>query len=491
MEFEPIIGLEIHVQPKTKSKMFCSCTADSFGAEPNSYVCPVCLGLPGALPVANADAIKKTRILGSALKCKIQHFSKFDRKNYFYPDLPKGYQISQYDEPISTGGLLRSIRIRRVHLEEDTGKILHKKDYSLIDFNRSGIPLIEIVTEPDIRSAEEAVYFLEQIQGIIRNQDVSDANMEKGTMRLEPNISVREVESQKVKVKSNENIYPDYKVEVKNINSFKFMAKAISYEIERQIKLLKTGKKVTQETRGWDEKKQVTFSQRVKEEAQDYRYFPEPDLPPLKIGETGVGNIERQLTEKTYFEKEDKIINFCKKYNIKPSQAIKLGIGTKINITKWYEEAVKEDMEVSGRSKGDSGKKVYNEFERTLSKYGDEEVKEINKETYKPEYFAEAIRAKDNGLITQSGFESVVRNSFFHNKSPVEFIRKEIEELKSIEKDIENIIDSVINENRKAVDDFRSGKENVIIFLIGQVMKKSKGKADPKLSAKLLKKCIK
>jgi len=276
MSYAPVIGLEIHVELKTKSKMFCSCENNPFEGDANSNVCPVCMAHPGSLPVINEEAVKKVIKTGLALNCQIAQESKFDRKNYFYPDLPKGYQISQYDKPFCKKGFLningKKIRITRVHLEEDTGKLLHPQgaDYSLVDFNRAGVPLMELVTEPDLHSAKEARKFAEELQLIIRYLGVSNADMEKGQLRVEVNISL------------SKNKEMGTKVEIKNLNSFRIVEKAIDYETERQAEVLDSGKKVVQETRGWDEKKGITVSQREKEEAHDYRYFPEPDLPTFK-----------------------------------------------------------------------------------------------------------------------------------------------------------------------------------------------------------------
>lgn len=320
--YTPIIGMEIHVELKTKSKMFCGCPADHFGKKPNTQTCPVCLGLPGALPVPNKKAVEWTIMLGLALGSKIANVSKFDRKHYFYPDLPKGYQISQYDQPIATNGKLGEVRIRRVHLEEDTGKLQHKRNNTLVDFNRSGVPLVEIVTEPDIHSAEQAKIFLKKLHQIIRYLDISDADMEKGSMRLEPNISL------------NTGDFPKYKVEVKNINSFRFVGKAIDFEIKRHEQILEKGETPKQETRGWNEAKNETVSQRSKEEAMDYRYFPEPDIPPMRFSPSQISNIQSTIPELP----DAKKVRFKKEYGI-PDQDIEILLEEKADM---FEELVKQ-----------------------------------------------------------------------------------------------------------------------------------------------------
>lgn len=457
--YKSAIGLEVHVELKTKSKMFCSCSADYFGKEPNTHVCPVCLGLPGALPVPNKKAIEWCIMIGHALNCKISSFSKFDRKNYFYPDLPKGYQISQYDQPFCENGFVilnlfqnlkqngtempkqvrhgkeeKRIGITRVHMEEDTGKLIHTGDSTLIDFNRSGVPLAEIVTEPNFESAQEVKEYLQKLQQIVRYLGVSNANMEKGEMRLEPNISVKVChsefisESQKILKQVQDDDLPSYKVEVKNINSFKFVKKAIDYEIKRQIGILEKGETPIQETRGWDEKKQITVSQRSKEEAKDYRYFPEPDIPPIR-------HIKDQISK------------------------------------------IKNDMPELPDAK----------FERFKKEYGlpDYDVEILTREKETADYFDEVVTV--NNELRTKNLKSLeikqIANWIIHKKPdlntflPAQLIQTILSatQVSAIyEKELEKIIDQVLPENPKAVKDYKKGKENVLQFLIGQVLKIAK-----------------
>ena len=310
MTYKTVIGLEIHIELKTKSKMFCSCKNDPGEKHPNVNVCPICMGHPGTLPVINEEAVRKVIKTGLALNCQILEYSKFDRKNYFYPDLPKGYQISQYDKPLCVNGYLKlseskpqTIKIRRIHLEEDTGKLIHPEnaDYSLVDFNRAGIPLMELVTEPDMHSAKEAREFAENLHLIMHYLNVSDADMEKGEMRVEVNISLAQKEGEL-----------GTKVEIKNLNSFRAVERGIDYEIKRQTELLERGEKVIQETRGWDDVKGITVSQREKEEAHDYRYFPEPDLPPLHHSKEFINEIKSEIPELPQQRRE----RFAKEYEL-------------------------------------------------------------------------------------------------------------------------------------------------------------------------------
>lgn len=435
-KYRPVIGLEVHVELKTKSKMFCGCSADYFGKEPNTHVCPICLGLPGALPVPNKTAIEWCVMIGLALNCKIPLFSKFDRKNYFYPDLPKGYQISQYDQPFCVNGFVvlsgnRRIKIRRVHMEEDTAKLVHQlgisnvkfpmsneKGISLIDFNRSGVPLVEIVTEPDFEGATEVVEYLKKLQQIVRYLGVSNADMEKGDMRLEPNVSLQKRNTTNTTNNTNKYQLPDYKVEVKNINSFRFVERAIKYEIERQRKLLEGGKMPEQETRGWDEKAQRTVSQRIKEEAQDYRYFPEPDIPPIRWANSKLKSQRSKLPELPDAKKK----RFIKHYGLREDQVFQL-IETKEKAN-FYEEAVKD-----GKKFGVEAKEMANLI--------------INKNIP----WENMLPAKLIELIVKGRKKGVSKGK------------------------LEKAVKEILEVNKEAVEDYKKGKIQVLGFLVGQVIR--------------------
>lgn len=432
--FTPIIGLEIHVELKTSSKMFCGCKNDPFGApQPNIYTCPVCLGLPGALPVPNKKAIEWTVMLGLALGCSINKESKFDRKHYFYPDLPKGYQISQYDQPFAVNGKLqvtsnkqqvKEIRIRRVHLEEDTAKMLHQtingEKVSLIDFNRSSVPLVEIVTEPDIRSAEEAKEFAKKIHQIVRSLEISDADMEKGSMRLEANISLLRGEI------LNEEL-PTYKVELKNINSFRFLEKAINSELERQERLLSEGEIITQETRGWDSTTQTTKSQRTKEEAADYRYFPEADIPPIRLTEQEILSIKSQIP--------------------KMPEEVRGELRAK-GVSEQAAEIIASDKELTSKVLEIPSREVKN--------------------------FANWILHHQESSRGKTAKELIYQ------------FQKEKEEIIGDTSTLEGWVREAIEKNPRALEDFRKGKESALQFLIGQVQKQAKGKANVALVRKML-----
>ena len=435
MKYEAVIGLEVHVELKTKSKMFCSCTADYFGKEPNTHTCPVCLGLPGALPVPNRTAIEWCIMIGLALNCEIPLYSKFDRKNYFYPDLAKGYQISQYDEPFCKKGSIelsngKKIGLTRVHMEEDTGKLLHEtigdEKVTLIDFNRSGVPLVEIVTEPHFKSSEDVVEYLKKLQQIVRYLGVSNADMERGDMRLEPNISLRPVGSSDL---------PKYKVEIKNINSFKFVSKAIEYELNRQEEILEKGETPAQETRGFVEASNSTVSQRTKEEASDYRYFPDPDIPPFRWTADYIEELKKQIPELPHV----KVARFKKDYSLNDYDS---EILTRDNaLSSYFEKSVE-----IGSKKGILPKQIANALIN----------KAVDPENVSPEELVEQITVSNQTTSISDD-------------------------------DLNRIINNVLKQNKKAVEDYKKGKENAIMFLVGQVMRQFPEKIDAdKVKASLL-----
>ncbi len=487
-DYKPIIGIEIHVELKTNSKMFCRCSADYFGQKPNTHTCPVCLGLPGALPVPNQKAIEWCIKLGLALSCEIPLNAKFDRKNYFYPDLPKGYQISQYDEPFCKNGRLdikseirnpksetnlkskipnsKRIRIRRVHLEEDTAKLTHQlgiskfqtpnpknEKFTLIDFNRSGVPLVEIVTEPDISSSEEAKVFLQELHRIVRYLGISDADMEKGSMRLEPNISLL-LSSRSASWRSgdlngiasspsapcNDLELPKYKVEVKNINSFNFAKKAIDYEIERHIEILESGATPLQETRGWNETKGITYSQRSKEEAHDYRYFPEPDIPPFVWKQEYIELLKKNLPGMP----RDKRAKYLKMGIKEADCGILVDL---IDAGNFFEEAIKVSSTLNKDIKA-----------QEIANWIVNSKVDITKDT--PLKLIEKIIAKKDSIVID-------------------------------EKSLNLVINEVISQNPQGVSDYKKGKQSAVMFLVGQVMRKTKGKGDPQKLKMILEEKIK
>ncbi|MBI3342066.1 Asp-tRNA(Asn)/Glu-tRNA(Gln) amidotransferase subunit GatB [Candidatus Curtissbacteria bacterium] len=480
MKYEPVIGLEIHIELNTKSKMFCSCSAEYFGADPNTHTCPVCLGLPGALPVANKVAIASAQKLGIALHCENLLSSKFDRKNYFYPDLAKGYQISQYQEPFSLKGYIEfdvngetvKIDVTRAHMEEDTGKLAHaeveNKKVSLIDFNRSGVPLVEIVSEPQIHSSDVAKGYAQKLQQIARYLGISDCDMEKGSMRIEPNVSLRPAGS---------NDLPQYKVELKNINSFRFVQKAIEYEITRQTEILEKGETPALETRGWDEIKNKTFSQRAKEMAHDYRYFPEPDLPPYLFTKEYVAELKANMPELP----DEKRARFIRDYQLSTYDCALLT--TDIDLAAFFEDTVK------AYPKGEP-KRIANWIIGELLRRLNESQTPLSSLNLVPASLAELLLLTDEGKITTASAKEIFEKMITSGKNAQELIKEFGVEAITTDK-LEEVVEMVIKQNDKVVAEYKAGKEQVFGYLIGQIQRQTQGKADPKTAADLLVKKIK
>ena len=475
MEYKIKIGLEIHAKLNTQSKMFCRCPNTALvDEEPNIRICPICMGMPGVLPKINKKAVEFAIKVGLALNCKISSFTKFDRKNYFYPDLPKGYQISQYDLPIAKDGKLeinsdhpKEIRIRRVHLEEDAGKLIHPegKNYSLVDLNRAGTPLLEIVTEPDINSPEEAKVFMQELQKILRYLEVSNADMEKGELRCDANISLQ---SSKESSETNE------KVEIKNVNSFRALEKALSYEIRRQSELLKKKKKIIQETRGWDDVNEITYSMRQKEFAEDYRYFPEPDLPPLTFTQEEIEKIKDQIPELPYQKKK----RYIKEFNLAEEDARILTDDQAL--ANYFEAAIKllkNKKEI---------KRLASLIVTDLLGLLREKNLTISKCRVKPEDLVDLVILIEKGSISISLAKSVLEKMIKEGLSPVEIIEKEGLKQISSEEELEKIAKEVLKENPKPVEDYKKGKKEAIKFLMGKVMQKTKGQANPEKTLKIL-----
>jgi len=472
MDYETVIGLEVHVHLRTKTKAFCGCSTE-FGNEPNSQVCPVCLGFPGSLPVLNKVALDYALCTALALNCTVQEYTKFDRKNYFYPDLPKNFQISQYDLPLSKDGFLdiylngktKRIGIRRVHMEEDAGKLIHKEDTSLVDFNRSGMPLLEIVSEPDIASPQEAYEYLITLKSILEYLEVSDCDMEKGSLRCDANISIRKTGDLELGTKT----------ELKNMNSFKAVKDALTFEIERQSKLLHAGKSVAQETRLWDVKELVTISMRTKEEAQDYRYFPEPDLPPFVIEPKKTEEIKKAIPELP----REKMLRFIRDWGLLEYDA-KILVSHKKNAD-YAEECFKGWK--------DSDKKpVANWLIGPLAAVASSSNLEISEIKIPAKDLLELIDLTENKQIISNLTAKGVLEEMASTSKPPSFIIQEknlaqISDTASLEKYVEE----VINENTKSVADYKNGKANALMFLVGQAMKKTKGKANPKVMQEILK----
>lgn len=474
MEYETIIGLEVHVELLTKSKVFCGCSTE-FGQDPNTHCCPVCLGMPGVLPVANKKAVEYAIKAGLALNCEIANFSKFDRKNYFYPDLPKAYQISQYDLPLARNGYIeievngttRRIGITRVHLEEDAGKLIHEegKGYSLVDLNRTGVPLIEIVSEPDMRSPEEAWLYLNKLKTILQYIEVSDCKMEEGSLRCDTNISIRPRGSDKFGTK----------IELKNLSSFRAVRRSLEYEEKRQREVLEDGGELIQETRRWDEDKGITLSMRSKEEAHDYRYFPEPDLVPMVIDKDWIRKIRESLPELPDDRKE----RYIKDFGL-PAYDAEVITSSKA-LSDFYEDCI-----------------TYYHDPKTVSNWVmvemmgllNEKGIEIEQVKFKPQQLAAMLSMIDKGTISGKIAKEVFRDMFETGKDPEAIVKEKGLVQISDQSELEKIAQKVIEQNPKSVEDYKKGKQKAMGFLVGQMMKETKGKANPQMVNSILKKLL-
>ncbi|MHB0997802.1 MAG: Asp-tRNA(Asn)/Glu-tRNA(Gln) amidotransferase subunit GatB [Armatimonadota bacterium] len=470
-EYSPVIGMEVHAELLTESKMFCDCSAD-FGGAPNTRTCPVCLGLPGALPVPNKKAVEFVIRTALALNCQVSEHSVFHRKNYFYPDLPKNYQISQYDYPIgnhgwidiTVDGITKRIGITRVHLEEDTGKLIHAGgDESLIDYNRSGVPLMEIVSEADIRSADEAREYLVRLRAILTYLGVNDGKMEEGSLRCEPNISIRPLGTEKFGTKT----------ELKNLNSFRAVYRGVDYEIQRQEEVLVNGGKIIQETRRWDDANGVTASMRTKEVEQEYRYFPDPDLIPMHLSAEFIQE-QRSLLPELPEEKKNR---FVEQFDLSEIDAEILTDSQAF--ADFFEDSIKA---------GGDPKVVCNWMKGDLTRLLNSAGIDITDAKIKPEGLADMLKMMDKGTISGKIAKSVFDEMFATGKSPEEIVKSKGMTQITDETEIYPIIDQVIADNKRIVDDFLGGKEKSFGFLVGQVMKLTQGRANPQLVNDLLKK---
>ncbi len=473
-EYETVIGLEVHVELATKTKIFCGCST-AFGGAPNTHTCPVCTGMPGSLPVLNKQVVEYAMAVGLATNCAITQNCKFDRKNYFYPDNPQNYQISQLYYPIcrnghvdiEVDGVKKSIGIHEIHMEEDAGKLIHDEweDCSLVDFNRSGVPLIEIVSEPDMRSAEEVIAYLEKLRMTIQYLGASDCKMQEGSMRADVNISVREVGAAEFGTRT----------EMKNLNSFKSIARAIEGERNRQIELIEDGKKVVQETRRWDDAKESSYAMRSKEDAQDYRYFPEPDLVPIVISDEWIARVKSQQPE----FREEKKARYQEEVGL-PEYDADIITGTK-HLADIFEEATK----ICGKPKKVSNW-IMGETMRLLKE------KEMDPEdiTFAPENLAKIVNLADAGTINNTAAKEVFEAVFNDNVDPDVYVEEHKMKQVNDEGALREAIEKVIAENPQSVDDYHNGKEKAIGFLVGQTMKAMKGKANPAMVNQILKELL-
>jgi aspartyl-tRNA(Asn)/glutamyl-tRNA(Gln) amidotransferase subunit B len=475
MKYEPIIGLEVHAELLTKSKMFCGCeVVDSITARPNRYICPVCTGQPGALPVLNKKAVELAVRVGLALNCEIHEESIFARKNYFYPDLPKGYQISQYDQPLATDGKIeieteegiKQVRIRRVHLEEDTGKLSHADGHSFIDYNRSGVPLLEIVTEPDLHSPEEVRAYATKLHAILRYLDVNSGDMEKGVIRFEANVSVREVGSDQFNIRT----------EIKNLNSFRALVQGTEYEIKRQIEIYSRGGAVEQETLGFNEATGKIYSQRGKESAHDYRYFPEPDLPPLVLTANWIESIRTSLPELP----EAKNRRFIEQYELKPQEARLLT--SKKALADYFEEVVSKSKSPARTVSS----WIAGELMRSMNDLNID----VTNIPVPAEDFAGLIDMVTDKSISSNAGKTVLSEMFRNGGEPEEIVKEKGLVQVSDESFIQEAVMKVLNDNPSEVEKYLAGKETLLQWFMGQVARATKGRADPTVARELLAKTL-
>jgi aspartyl-tRNA(Asn)/glutamyl-tRNA(Gln) amidotransferase subunit B len=474
VKYEPVIGLEIHAQLLTDTKIFCGCSTQ-FGSEPNTQTCPVCTGMPGVLPVLNRKVVEYVIKTGLAVNCDIAEYSRFARKNYFYPDLPKGYQISQYELPIcehghvtiTVDGNQRRVGITRIHMEEDAGKNIHGSEagYSFVDLNRTGVPLMEIVTEPDIRTPAEAAGFMRMLRSIVRYLGVSDGNMEQGSLRCDANVSLRPLGTDELGTKS----------EIKNINSFRFVEKALEYEIKRQMKVLNESGTIVQETRLFDSEKGTTHSMRSKEEAHDYRYFPDPDLVPLVIDKEWIDAIRKGMPELPLRKKE----RFIEEQGLPEHDASLLA--EERPVAEWFEEAVKLGADPKGTANW-----VINELLRMLS---DDKIT-IDGTRVTPKHLADMLALIDKGTISGKIAKKVFIKMYETGKDPNAIVEEEGLVQISDSSELEAIVDNVLASNPDEVERFKGGDQKLMGFFVGQIMKETKGKANPKLVNEIIRKKI-
>lgn len=473
-QYETVIGLEVHVELATKTKIFCSCSTE-FGGAPNTHTCPVCTGMPGSLPILNKKVVEYAMAIGLATNCEITRVCKFDRKNYFYPDNPQNYQISQLYLPIAANGYVeievgsakKKVRIHEMHMEEDAGKLIHDEwdDTSLVDYNRSGVPLVEIVSEPDMRSADEVIAYLEKLRMIIQYLGASDCKLQEGSMRADVNLSVREAGTEKFGTRT----------EMKNLNSFKAIARAIEGERERQIELLEEGKAVIQETRRWDDNKEYSYAMRSKEDAQDYRYFPEPDLVPVIISDEWIEQIRGKQPE----FRTEKLERYMKEFDI-PLYDAQIITGSK-HMADIFEEAAA----ICGKPK-----KVSNWLMVETMRMLKERSMEPEEISFSPENLAKLVQLTESRAINSSVAKEVFEKIFSENIDPEAYVKEHGLKMVNDEGELEKVLKKVIGDNPRAVEDYRGGKEKALGALVGQTMKAMKGKADPGLVNQKLRELI-